>query len=99
MKNPMDDLWNKLPRKTRWIRMWVELIICVALMIPDYVVVGSIPVIGDAWDIVVMVVLTILFWNVSAGVMLAEFIPLVDLLPLELVPWANKYMRKKKGKK
>ena len=81
--------------------MWIELIICIALAIPDMVVVGAIPVVGDVWDIIVIFILSILFWNFSVGIMLIEFLPVVvlDFVPFEVAPWFYKYVRKKKGKK
>jgi hypothetical protein len=96
----------KIPKELRDIRKnkeamkWIELAICFVCALPDYVG-GAIPIVGDVWDVFTVILLGVTFQSLSVGAFMLEFLPvgIFDLLPLEFVPWVNKYYRKKKKRK
>ena len=65
---------------------WIWAILCLIFFVLDYVSVGSIPIVGDIFDLINLIG-GIVFAGRYSAPLLIEFIPVVgDLLPTELIP-------------
>jgi hypothetical protein len=87
-------------RKNHELMKWVEFAICFVLCLPDYLG-AAIPIAGDVWDFITVIALGVMFKNITISAFFLEFLPvgIFDLLPLEFIPWLNKYYRGKFKKK
>jgi hypothetical protein len=64
---------------------WLWFVVCSILMILDYLLIGSIPLVADVFDLLNII---FGFFFVGFGVLplITELIPGADLLPVELLP-------------